>query len=684
MSDVMRVAPDVETPVNPYSLLEAVNRSSDTAHTAWLIFLAIMAYMTVAVAGVTHKALLLETPVSLPLLQVQIPITQFFEFSPIILALFHLGVVSQLVLLARKTLEFDQAIRLLESTDRRTHPLRLELHNFFFVQAIAGPHRSMVMSAFLHVMSWLTLVILPVLLILYVQVVFLPYHDVGITWTHRITLLADIAMLVLIGVFLVRSEANFFTAFWRSSTSNPLSFVATGLVLALAGSFSLFVATVPGEPLDQIAQRLVPPGASIGADGRELRQTASFAMPFVKTRTDGSLLGFQRNLVITDTDLVVDKEVSGDEPTLNLRGRDLRFAKLDRTDLHQADLTGADLSDASLAGADLRRAVLSCASLDELLLTENRVAARCVSARRANLKKARLAEAQLTGIDLRGAELDEAQLEGAELPYALLTGASLAGARLDKADLTGGVQAQAANFLVASLQGADLTGAQLQGADFSSATLQGTILAHARLHGAMLRDADLEGADLTFSRLQAADLTGARIRAADLRGAGVWMTLSPAQDAMALSDFTDLTTSPLADGEAASLAVAVERVADGPQRAQLKTTLAGLQQGQASRSWSGSSEQLRWDSMVKASAVAIGEGYKSQLTDYLGRLACRPRFANGGVATGVARRAQTPQFRGELLAINDRLRAADCPVGQRILPRVLRDLGQVADTVRSN
>lgn len=186
MTDLARGAPEGETPVNPYSLLEAVNRSSDTAHTGWLIFLAIMAYLVIAVAGVTHKDLLLETPVSLPILQVNIQIAQFFAFAPIVLVLLHLGLVSQLALLARETLEFDCAIRMLETTDKRTHPLRLELNNFFFVQAIAGPYRSRVMSVFLHGMSWLTLVVLPVLLLVYIQVVFLPYHDIDITWTHRI------------------------------------------------------------------------------------------------------------------------------------------------------------------------------------------------------------------------------------------------------------------------------------------------------------------------------------------------------------------------------------------------------------------------------------------------------------------------------------------------------------------
>ena len=117
------VAPESETPVNPYSLLEAVNSSSDTAHTGWLIFLAIMTYLMIAVAGVTHEALLLETPVQLPILQVKIQLKQFFQFAPIVLVLFHLGILAQLVLLARKTLEFDHAIRLLETSDRRTHPL---------------------------------------------------------------------------------------------------------------------------------------------------------------------------------------------------------------------------------------------------------------------------------------------------------------------------------------------------------------------------------------------------------------------------------------------------------------------------------------------------------------------------------------------------------------------------------
>ena len=87
---------------------------------------------------------------------------------------------------------------------------------------------------------------------------------------------------------------------------------------------------------------------------------------------------------------MVDKDVTPGEPSINLRGRDLRFARLDRTDLHQADMTGANLEGASLVGADLRGAWIGCGDLNELLLTNSRGAARCASARGANFSKARL------------------------------------------------------------------------------------------------------------------------------------------------------------------------------------------------------------------------------------------------------------------------------------------------------
>ena len=311
MTDQLQPGPETETPVNPYSLLEAVNSSSDASHTAWMLFLGLMTYLMIAVAGVTHKDLLLETPVSLPLLQVSIQQAQFFQFAPVVLVLLHLGLVSQLVLLARKTLAFDRSVQSLEASDLRTHPLRLELHNFFFVQAVAGPHRSYVVSAFLHGMSWLSLVILPVVLLLFIQISYLPFHDPAVTWAHRVALLVDIGVLVLIGVFLTRAETSFILAFWRTTQDHPLTFLGTAGLLAAIAFFSLFVATIPGEPLDRmtgpvswITGRNATSAAGLATSAPAAASSVG-ALQLLRARADGALFGmFHRNIVATDLDLV--------------------------------------------------------------------------------------------------------------------------------------------------------------------------------------------------------------------------------------------------------------------------------------------------------------------------------------------------------------------------------------------
>jgi uncharacterized protein YjbI with pentapeptide repeats len=676
MNETVRAAAlEGEAPVNPYSLLEAVNTSSDSAHTAWLIFIGIMGYVLVAVAGVTHKDLLLSRDITLPLLQVHIELTRFFLFAPVVLVLFHLGVLCQLVILARKTLEFDASIRMLEATDKRTHPLRLELHNFFFVQAIAGPERGFAMSALLHLMSWATLIVLPVALLLYMQVAFLPYHDAAITWAHRIVLVADIAVLALIGVFLMRPETSFLSAVARVSRSHPVSVMLTTVVLLLVSALSFLVATVPGEALDRAGRALA--GVKDGSD----TAGPSSGARFVEARADAALFGlFQRNLSVTDHSLVGDKDAAPNKSTLVLRGRDLRFARLDRTDLHQADLTGASLDGASLVGADLRNVNFQCADFNQLTSAEDRGAARCVSAREANLTRARLKDARMAGIDLTGARLEEANLDGADLNSAVLIGANFSNAHLERAELAG-VSAQRARFATASLQGAELTGAKLAGADFANAGLQAANLAQADLYGATLRDADMEGADLRQARLQGASLAGVRTKAADLRGALIWLTAPPDVDHVLLADLSELVPRALDEKDLAqfdrSLVLASAQV-----RGELTETLAPIRASGSAKPWAGAADQQAWQALGTASATGLGDNYKVRLTDHLVRLACKPRWADGAVATGVVRRALGRDFKGDMPAIHDRFKASDCPGAKLVPPRLLSRLAIAADAAR--
>ena len=243
---------DSETPLNPYSLLEAVNRAAKSASFAWLTLLALMAYLSLVLAGIGHRDLLLEVDVTLPILQAKVGLTRFFVWAPILFVLLHLAVIGQMALVARKALAFAGAIRLLEASEARTHPLRHELDTFFLVQAIAGPERSRVIGMLLHGLGWLTLVFLPVLLLLYIQAAFLPYHAVAITMVQRFALLADLCGLTLVGIFLLRSETSFLWALLRAGRQHAFGVLLAAASFVGAAACSLFIATVPGERLDGV------------------------------------------------------------------------------------------------------------------------------------------------------------------------------------------------------------------------------------------------------------------------------------------------------------------------------------------------------------------------------------------------------------------------------------------------
>jgi uncharacterized protein YjbI with pentapeptide repeats len=651
MDDTTRTALDAETPVNPYSLLDALNAAAARTNAVWLLFLVLMAYLALAVGALTHRELLLDAGIALPLLQTRIDLTRFFVGAPALLALVHLAVIAQFVLLARKAAEFHDAVRLLESTDLRSHPLRLEVDSFFHVQAIAGPERSRVVGAILHVLGWLTLLLLPLALLVYLQLAFLPFHNASVTAVQAGIVFADMVLVLLAGVFLLRAETSFFGALLRLVFRNP-------------GSVALGLATVAGAAVVVVAA------------------IAPAAVPGAAAGPGAPLFGlFARHLALADARLVSDKAAIGGR-TVNLRGRDLRFARLDRADLRRADLTGARLDGASLTGADLRGARLGCAKASALPQPDGRAKAGCTSARAADFSAAQMAGASLAGADLRGARFDEAVLERADLSHARMAGATFERARLQRANLSDGVL-HAASLLQASLQGAVLAGARLEMADLSGAGLQGASLAGAHLGGAILRESDLEGAGLQRARLYGSDLRGARLNAADLAGAAVWRTVPPASDAVALADLANIAVKPpaAADIEALRAALAgIESAKIGPtgeRTAGLKGLLAAL----ADRGWEGSADGQAWATLLRASEASMAESFKTRLSERLARLACRTRFA-GAVATAIATRAAGAGFKGDPALLHDRLRAADCAAAHTVPRSALLDLAAAAEAAK--
>ena len=346
-------------------LIGDANQAAAAARTGWMFFMALIAFFVIALAGVTHKDLLLETPVELPLLQVKIPQSSFFLFGPLILLLVHLNLLMQHVPLSRKLREVHRRLTSHEGQGSyRQHRLRSLVNSYAVAQAIAGPWRSRVFGFFLHAVNATTLVLLPILVLLNFQIAYLPWHDATVTMLHRVYLAADILIVVLLGTLIIAPELKFFAALGAVLKGHTGTLMGMLALSVAALVFSNLIATIPDEKLDRTAALLWP--VPVDPDGHPNRAARMAFWPTawlfdgkidqIKGKPESL---FSRNLVVINTQLVPLISPEPDDASLNLRGRDLRFATFDRSDMRRADFTGADLTGASLVRTGLIKAQLS-------------------------------------------------------------------------------------------------------------------------------------------------------------------------------------------------------------------------------------------------------------------------------------------------------------------------------------
>jgi len=476
------------------TLLVAVNACATSSRYGSITLSALAGFCFVTIASLTHKDLLLNTPVMLPFLQVQIPLLRFFVFAPILLLVVHSVILVQHVMLRGTIQAFNQAL-----TDpvAKDDPLRLELSSYFFVQAYAGPKRPALIRVLLFSASWLALVLLPVLAFLYFQVAFLPRHDWAVTWAHRIYLTMDLLLLFVMGTAILFPDKSLMSAPLQKLLYNPLLSLGVHSTILGALFFSYCVATLPDSAMDKLMRGLDQRAAQLGGKGREQGAMLSF----IRMRTEKELPPFwltarlfegrpniisgkttslfARNLVVMNTDLVpdADRKEKTNEVSLQLRGRDLRYARLDGSDLHRADLTGADLSHANLARADISKARLHKADMRNSNLNW------------ADIHGANLSEAKLRNATLRAANLEGADLTRSDLSKAMLSWSKMKNANLSRADMRGAIVSWA------DMDGAKLVWTDLDDANLFGASLRNSNLANWQLERTVLNNVDFGVAD---------------------------------------------------------------------------------------------------------------------------------------------------------------------------------------------
>jgi len=453
----MADSPTLPDDVNGF--LDEANATSEPARTAWLAFLFLVTYVIVTLASVSHKDLLLNSPVKLPIINADIPLVGFFQYAPAMLLLVYLSLLVQHVIVARKYRRFTDAILPLERETGVENPARERVHAYAFSQILAGPRPHRITKLMMQLIVYVTFAALPIATLLYFQIKFLPYHEVWITYWHRLAVILGFAMLILLTPIMQHAPPK---RKWDVRLGPPAEawevsgrqVVMIFLLLPVVLGFSWLIATVPDEWIDRRLGFIAPASAAIGPAGEAKLLNPIVRRLFYDRLPDDGSKGWWRRFLLSYRVLIVEDTDLGVEAPANLvlRERNFRYALLNRSDLHRADLTWADLR-----AAQMWRTVVRGKLNDTKL-------------QGAVLKEAELQGAQLASASLQGADLSSAALQGAILSYARLQGANLRGAQLQGADLR-----------FAQLQGADLEGAELQDADLEGAELQGAVLSAAEI-----------------------------------------------------------------------------------------------------------------------------------------------------------------------------------------------------------
>ena len=173
-------------------LLEAANSASQTVAALHVAFMAFVAYLGVIVWGTTHDDLLRISPVKLPILDVELPLTTFYGFVPWMVVLLHFNLLMQLELLSCKLWNLDRDL----PDTPAGQQVRDRLFIFPFTHLIAGRSEVWLIRWLLSLVVGITVIALPLLMLLAAQIRFLPFHDEAITWSQRLAVWVDAAMLI--------------------------------------------------------------------------------------------------------------------------------------------------------------------------------------------------------------------------------------------------------------------------------------------------------------------------------------------------------------------------------------------------------------------------------------------------------------------------------------------------------
>jgi hypothetical protein len=326
----------------------------------WFSYLFVLFYLGIAAGAVTHSDLLLRNPVKLPFLSVELPLLAFFSLAPVLFVITHAYTLINLALLADRVRQSygeicGQTGDLISDTRGsaiHTAMITRQLPSNIFVQFLGGSDeiRKGSFGAALATILWVTLVVAPISLLLLIQIQFLPYHSLWITWTSRIALVLDLGLIWWLWRIILagRTTGPAARSGWSCWSLTKMTIAALLTMSTLV--FACAIATIPGE-----WQENHLPGRSVLL---AVRKVLFFGDVNETTRRRASF--FSNTLILPGFNiyeaLKIDDpaKIEWKERLVDLRGRDLNDSVLTFAVLARADLTGAHLQRQSLPSRNFK------------------------------------------------------------------------------------------------------------------------------------------------------------------------------------------------------------------------------------------------------------------------------------------------------------------------------------------
>jgi uncharacterized protein YjbI with pentapeptide repeats len=461
--------------------LDSLNKEASVARGVWITFNVVLAILAVSAMAVTHEDLFFGNPKSIPILNVEVPVTWFFFLSPPFIILLHFAMLLEHSLLARKAVAFNDILTQSNSSDAQKS-IRHRASTYFFVQNIVAPDQSRIILWGTRLISWITLDLVPILVILLFQFQFLPYQHTTISWAHRIFVTVAVINVFVMGLSRRLPTLSIAQAFTSLARSNKVAFSAFILLLTLPTGLTWLVALGAHER------------GAIYDYSRFGEKLGLFEVAIDDVQSSPASI-FSQRLYLPKIDFTTER-FRGKSP--NLRGRNFVAANFSGAKMPKTDFSAADLSRADLSNGDFTGSSFACANRANLTAKEK-------SLLRIQ-KEESISCVNLYGADLRGANLRDADFEGAWMVLVNARGTDFRDANLEKA-----------NGFLADFRGANFSTLNhhrffAQFADFRSASIR-SIVDEPFFYQTFEFDDESQylvfyGADFRFSRLRIDSVQG--------------------------------------------------------------------------------------------------------------------------------------------------------------------------------